>query len=91
MTYSINDILYTRDGRKSGNLTIIAVDEAYDTKTHLYGSVLRLTAISDYGNIIHLYPDISTTFHKQYFKTLGKANSTHKYYNYYLNHPEALL
>ena len=91
MTYSVNDIIYTRDGRKSGNLVVIAVDEAYDTQTNLYGKVLRLTAISDYGNIIHLFPELSKNFSKQFFKTLGKATPTHKHYDYYLNHPEALL
>ena len=94
MTFNVNDILYTRDGRKCGNLVVIAVDPAFEfthTPHSILGPTLRITCISDYGNVINLYPNLSKTFSKQFYKTLGKADSTHKHHNYYLNHPEALL
>ena len=79
MTFNVNDILYTKDGRKCGNLCVIAVDPA------------KVTCISDYGNIVSFYPSSPKSFPKQFYKTLGKAGSTHKHHNYYLNHPEALI
>ena len=94
MTFNVNDILYTRDGRKCGNLCIIAVDPTFtfpNSPQDLLGPTLCITCISDYGNVINLYPTLSKSFSKQFYKTLGKADSTHKHHDYYLNHPEVLL
>ena len=95
MTYKLNDILYTKDGRKSGNLTIIAI-EPYICPEPL-GIILaqkgtdiptqQYVAISDYGNVIR-FTRINP---EQYFKTVGHATEGHKYHNYYENHPEELL
>lgn len=95
MTYKINDIIYTKDGRRSGNLTVIAIhpyvcpeplafilaEENLDIPT------IQYEAISDYGNVVR-FTRINT---KHFFTKPGHANEAHKYYNYYENYPEELL
>lgn len=79
-----NDIVYTKDGRKSGNLCIIEViDHVLPSGT----IVPLVVAISDYGNIVkfHHMPD---KLSKRFFTITGTADSTHKFYNYKLNYPE---
>jgi len=81
MKFKINDIIYTKDGRKSGNLTVI--DET--DKTYL--------VISDYGNILPISKSkIGTeTYLKQFFATTGYAEESHKYHNYKEYHPEMFI
>ena len=79
-----NDILYTKDGRKSGNLCVIEVIDQVLPSTTIIPLVV---AISDYGNIVkflHSPAELS----KQFYTNTGTADSTHKYYNYKLNYPE---
>ena len=75
-----NDILYTKDGRRSGNLTII---EILDPDAF----VPTVVAISDYGNIVKFMPSVRSLT-KQFYLDTGTADSTHKYHNYKLNYPE---
>lgn len=92
MTLKPNDILYTRDGRKSGNIIVIDV---IDCEYHIGGdpdcsiSYQILWGISDYGNQVRWR--IGPNLWKQFYKTLGHATPTHKYYDYKLNHPEELI
>lgn len=81
----VNDILYTKDGRKSGNLTVISVT----TKQRNGKDSLFYEFISDYGTIIRGF--LHPSFGKQFFKTIGKATPTHKYYNYKHNYPEKFI
>lgn len=89
MTYQINDILYTKDGRKSGNLTIVDVTQVQfwldsdETTT-------RYTCMSDYGNRIETYL-AKPAFHERFFTKPGKAKEGHKYYNYKQTHPEEFI
>jgi len=73
----VNDILFTKDGRKTGNLTVIDVLDTY------------YVCISDYGNKLTILKSESLT--KHFYSKLGKADSTHKYYNYKENHPEEFV
>jgi hypothetical protein len=75
-----NDILFTKDGRKSGNLTIIEILTSNATTP-------IAVAISDYGNIVKFVPSPSKLL-KQFYLYTGTAGSTHKYHNYKLNYPE---
>ena len=83
----LNDILYTKNGRKSGNLTVIDIVEGSFIHGH---ATYYVECISDYGNKIKLYPEMQNIY-KQYYKQHGKAAEGHKYYNYYENHPEDLI
>lgn len=89
MKYQINDIIYTKDGRKSGNLCI--VDIVYVT---LFGDsehlVPKYICMSDYGNRVETFLAFPSTW-KQFYKTPGKASHTHKYYNYKQTHPEEFI
>ena len=79
-----NDILYTKDGRKSGNLCVIEVIN----HVLLSGITVPLVvAISDYGNIVK-FNYIPERLSKQFYTNTGTADSTHKYHNYKLTHPE---
>ena len=79
-----NDILFTKDGRKSGNLTIIEIIPNY----HSYTGIINLVvAISDYGNIIRFTYNLET-LRKQFYLKTGKTTPTHKYHDYKLNYPE---
>ena len=80
-----NDILYTKDGRKSGNLTVIEIKRDHHIRDDFV--IDMLVAISDYGNIVKcIYsPD---TLRKQFYLKTGKTTPTHKYHDYKLNYPE---
>lgn len=75
-----NDILYTKDGRKSGNLVII---EILDPELMLP----TVVAISDYGNIVKFVPNVRN-LSKQFYVNTGTTTPTHKYHDYKLNYPE---
>lgn len=79
--YEINDILYTKDGRLVGNLTI--VDKVMTERG------IEYIAISDYGNKITV-PSWLNLGELVYYKA-GKADATHKYYNYKENYPEDFI
>jgi len=82
MTYQINDILYTKDGRKSGNLILI--------DKYMYNTTLQvLVFMSDYGNKVKTTE--SALRRNRFIKTPGKAIESHKYYNYKQNHPEEFI
>lgn len=102
-TYEINDILYTKDGRKVGNLVILSktLKQLSDfpeviqdiISKHLpenATSFYTYEAISDYGNIITI-SDVSLKANNQFFKVPGKADITHKHYNYKQTHPEDFI
>ena len=74
-----NDILFTKDGRRSGNLTIIEILTSNATTP-------IAVAISDYGNIVKFIPSVRSLA-KQFYLNTGTAGSTHKYHNYKLNYP----
>lgn len=78
--YKINDILYTKNGKLCGNLTIIDIQHT-DTENVIY------TCISDYGNIINTTLN-GPSFSKQFYLKTGKTTPTHKYHDYKLNYPE---
>ena len=88
-----NDILFTKDGRQCGNMLIIDVEyDWYYTRADgkEMGPYVKLTAVSDYGNIVNwkLSRDyILNTFYK---KTRA-AGPTHKHYNYRQKFPEEFL
>lgn len=75
-----NDILYTKDGRKSGNLVIIEI-------LHSGSASPIAVAISDYGNIVKFIINMPRLA-KQFYLDTGTADPTHKYHNYKLNYPE---
>lgn len=81
----VNDILYTKDGRKSGNLLVISVS----TKLYKGKESYFYEFISDYGNKISGF--LSDKMSKQFYVKPGKATPTHKYYNYKENHPEEYI
>lgn len=89
MNYQINDILYTKDGRKSGNLTIVDITQVQfwlDTDA----TIPRYICMSDYGNRVETYLS-QPAFNKQFYTKPGKATATHKYYNYKQTHPEEFI
>jgi hypothetical protein len=79
-----NDILYTKDGRKSGNLCVIEVIDNYQLPSGIYPLII---AISDYGNIVKFLHS-PAELAKQFYTNTGTTDSTHKYHNYKLNYPE---
>ena len=79
-----NDILFTKDGRKSGNLTVIELTYSPPITTPI------VVAISDYGNIIRFTYNLET-LRKQFYLKTGKTTPTHKYHDYILDHPEYLI
>ncbi len=83
MKLQINDILYTKDGRKSGNLTVVDIYISHET---LQVYVL----MSDYGNIIRTTLSAFKNI-KYFFKTIGHATKGHKYFNHKQNHPELFI
>lgn len=90
MTYKVNDILYTKDGRKAGNLTIVDVQYLAIFKSSPERKFTMYTCLSDYGNKV-VTPFREPSFSKQFFKTPGKATQGHKYYNYKEQHPEEFI
>lgn len=79
-----NDILFTKDGRKSGNLTVIELKLIFDR----YGDdIHQVVAISDYGNIVRFTYNLET-LRKQFYLKTGATTPTHKYHDYKLNYPE---
>ena len=78
--YKINDILYTKDGRKSGNLVIIDLVEQWNQIYYL--------CISDYGNTITIN---STSKLTGFFKEPGIATESHKHHNYKELNPEEFI
>ena len=89
MTYKINDILYTKDGRKAGNLTVVAVEptKLFDNSLTTYNVYI---CMSDYGNKVRS-AFAEPAFSKQFFKTPGKATQSHKFYNYKEQYPEEFI
>lgn len=90
MNLQINDILYTKDGRKSGNLTIIDIVQVQfwiDVETPTYPKYICMT---DYGNRIETYL-ASPAIKKQFYTKPGKATEGHKYFNYKQSHPEEFI
>lgn len=82
------DILYTKDGRKSGNLTVIEVKRDHPLRGDFV--IDLLVAISDYGNIVKaIYSPDSLA--KQFYVATGKTTPTHKYHDYLANHPEYFI
>ncbi len=79
----INDILYTKDGRKTGNLTVVDVIDHKTTNGLIY-----YKCISDYGTTVHI-----SNFQnlKQWYKETGTASKSHKYYNYKERFPEEFI
>ena len=85
MKLKINDILYTKDGRRSGNLCVI------DVKTNLNTALMyseAYTCLSDYGNRVIIS---SSSELEGFFKSIGKAKDGHKYYNYKMRFPEEFI
>ena len=96
----VGHILYTRDGRKSGNLTVVWVGESESLlQKDQDGNVIdiwdttEVWVVSDYGNLIKtkMYILSNAIDSKQYFATYGKTTSTHKYHNYRETHPEEFI
>jgi hypothetical protein len=86
----VNDILYTKDGRKSGNLTVIDakrvnVKVINDTEINFYKVY---ECISDYGNFVSIS---SASELNGFYKELGKAAEGHKYFNYKKLNPELFV
>ena len=92
ITPKLHDIYYTKDGRKAGNLTIVHIDDNYFATWgdgSQVGPFTRYYAMSDYGNLVDfIFPDTALA---RYFRTPGRAGPTHKYYDYYTEHPEAFV
>ena len=81
--FKINDILYTTDGRKTGNLTVVKIFEDE------YG-VPKIMCYSDYGNqVTHSVEAIckGTYFHD----LVGLALQGHKYRDYIYLNPELFV
>jgi len=96
MIYQINDIIYTKDGRRSGNLTVVdRYPSGFSNERSLkYSKPLEekfpytYVVISDYGNLSKAKYGFASD---QFFVVPGKARSTHKYYNYKEKHPEEFI
>lgn len=96
----VGHILYTKDGRKSGNLTVVWIGEqnALVRKTE-NGEVIAniditpIWVISDYGNLVKtkMYTLKNAIETKQFYATYGKTTDTHKYHNYKENYPEEFI
>lgn len=83
MNLQINDILYTKDGRKSGNLTLVDIYTSH-------GVLEIYVFMSDYGNIIRTTLNALENS-KYFFKIPGHATEDHKYFNYKQTHPEEFI
>lgn len=83
MKLQINDILYAKDGRKSGNLTLVDIYTSH-------GILEVYVFMSDYGNVVRSTLN-ALERSKHFFKTLGRAAEGHKYFNYKQNHPELFI
>ena len=81
--YEVNDILHTKDGRKTGNLTIIKIFKNEE-------GIEMLWCISDYGNQVkHL--NTKNYLENYFYKIAGKASSSHKYFDYINKNPELFV
>jgi len=69
MKLSINDILFTRDGRKIGNAIVVGVIDSWWTYT--------VAIITDYGTRFTL---TSGELKELFFSKTRKADSTHKHF-----------
>lgn len=85
--FQINDIIYTKNGKVTGNLTVVDI-QIIDTTIGLH--LKKYICMSDYGNMVECYFTASN-FTKYFYTKPGKASSTHKYYNYKENHPEEFI
>jgi len=89
----VNDILYTKDGRKSGNCVVVNIN--LDSTTQPFALNLRIPiptvqVVSDYGNLVTWHLNVKS-LSKQFYKHTGVATATHKHYNYRENYPEDFL
>lgn len=85
--FTVGDILYTKDGRKSGNITCVHIQQ--------HGEFQLVYFMSDYGNLVKFTEIWNDDWRSQQFRYFfikrGTVNTTHKYYNYYNTHPEMFL
>lgn len=91
----VNSILYTKDGRKSGNLTCIHIKKLLSNLPIPEEErilVYEYWFMSDYGDLIKVFNFRFEMYRaKQFYSKLGIANESHKYYNYIESHPELLI
>ena len=85
--FNVGDILYTKDGRKSGNLACVHIQDL--------DGLQKVYFMSDYGNLvtfIETWVDLvrNQTF-KHFYTKRGNMSPTHKYYDYYNKHPEMFI
>ena len=87
-----NAILFTKDGRKCGNMLVVDIDyeHYYEFRGHTFGPCTLLTAISDYGNLVTWKLD-KEDLKKQFYVKSKLADSSHKHYDYKLKYPEEFL
>lgn len=85
--FTVGDILYTKDGRKSGNLACVHIQDIDDFQ--------RVYFMSDYGNLVTFTESWSdaarTRAFRHFFAKRGTVSLTHKYFDYYNTHPEVFL
>jgi len=80
--FQVNDILYTKDGRATGNLTVVKVYED--------NGVTKIVCYSDYGNqVIHDAHQIINGIY--FFEVIGHATLNHKYRDYVNENPEIFV
>ena len=87
----VNDILYTKDGRKSGNCVVVDIDLDYVFRRDEFElGYPIIQVVSDYGNLVTWHLNVKS-LSKQFYKHTGVATATHKHYNYRENYPEDFL
>lgn len=98
----VNDILYTRDGRKIGNCVVVYKRRLPEEDHLLYpqGTIIDSTPVmyeyllmSDYGTMISVRSNLTAYIkvNNRFYKKRGKASKGHKYYNFAKTCPEILL
>ena len=86
MKYQVNDIIYTKNGKVSGNLTIVDIRQLDLT----HSTITIYICMSDYGNMVER-TFLGAGFSKYFYVRPGKAGPGHKYYNYKESNPELFI
>ena len=87
-----NAILFTKDGRKCGNMLVVDVeyDHYFQVRGTELGPYILLTAVSDYGNLA-TWRLTADQLKRQFYVESKLAYPSHKHYDYKLKYPEEFL
>lgn len=85
--FNVGGILYTKDGRRTGNLACVHIQDL--------DFLQKVYFMPDYSNLVTFtetwLDDLRKERFKHFYAKRGNTSPTHKYYDYYNKHPEMFI